>query len=85
MPSIVHDDDTTRELIEAEGVRYAFMEADITAPGIPQAVVATCVERLGSIDILINSAGIVPLAGCSSTTGRHGMPRSPSTSPPRSR
>ena len=63
VPSIVPEDDTTGRLIEAEGVRYAFMEADITARGIPQAVVAACVERLGSVDILINSAGIVPLAG----------------------
>jgi NAD(P)-dependent dehydrogenase (short-subunit alcohol dehydrogenase family) len=63
VPSIVPDDNTTGELIEAEGARYAFMEADITAPGSPQAVVAACVERLGSVDILINSAGIVPVAG----------------------
>jgi NAD(P)-dependent dehydrogenase (short-subunit alcohol dehydrogenase family) len=61
--SIVPDDGTTGELIEAEGVRYEFLEADITAAGTPKALVDACAERLGSVDILVNSAGIVPLAG----------------------
>jgi NAD(P)-dependent dehydrogenase (short-subunit alcohol dehydrogenase family) len=61
VPSLADDDGTTRSLVEAEGVRYEFMEADITAEGMPAQVVATCVERLGSVDILINSAGICPL------------------------
>ncbi len=62
VPSIVDDDGTTRELIEAEGVRYEFMQADITAKGTPRLVIDTCVERLGSVDILVNSAGVAPLA-----------------------
>ena len=62
VPSIIDDDGTTRQLVEAEGVRYEFMKADITEPGIPKGIVATCAERLGSVDILINSAGICPLA-----------------------
>lgn len=62
VPSLADDDGTTRSLVEAEGVRYEFIEADITAPGAPKVVVDTCVERLGSVDILINSAGICPLA-----------------------
>ena len=45
-----------------EGARYEFVQADITSPGTPKLVVDTCVERFGSIDILINSAGICPLA-----------------------
>ncbi len=61
-PSIVDDDGVTRELVEAEGVRYAFMEADLTAPGVPAAVVETCVQELGSLDILVNSAGVCPVA-----------------------
>ena len=63
VPSIIDDEGTTREIIEAEGVRYEFMQADITLPGTPKHVVDNCVERLGSVDILINSAGICPLAG----------------------
>jgi len=62
VPSIVDDDGTTRELIEAEGVRYEFMQADITAKSTPRLVIDTCAERLGSVDILVNSAGVAPLA-----------------------
>jgi NAD(P)-dependent dehydrogenase (short-subunit alcohol dehydrogenase family) len=61
VPSLADDDGTTRSLVEAEGVRYEFIETDITADGVPAQVIATCVERLGSVDILINSAGICPL------------------------
>jgi NAD(P)-dependent dehydrogenase (short-subunit alcohol dehydrogenase family) len=61
VPSLADDDGTTRSLVEATGARYEFMEADITADGMPAAVVAACVERLGSIDVLVNSAGICPL------------------------
>lgn len=61
VPSIMDDDGTTGPLIEACGVRYEFMKADITADGVPAQVVAECVARLGSIDILVNSAGICPL------------------------
>jgi NAD(P)-dependent dehydrogenase (short-subunit alcohol dehydrogenase family) len=60
--SIVDDGGDTRELIEAQGVRYELMEADITADGVPRAVVDKCVERLGSIDILVNAAGVSPVA-----------------------
>ncbi len=62
VPSIIDDDGGTREMVEAEGVRYEFLQADITDPGTPKRIVDACVERLGSIDILINSAGICPLA-----------------------
>ena len=61
VPNIVADDGTTGPLVEAEGVRYDFMQADITAGGSPARIVAECVDRLGSVDILINSAGICPL------------------------
>ena len=75
-----------RALIEAEGVRYEFTEADITQPGVPKSVVEACVERLGSIDILVNSAGICPLARRARLRPREvGRRPSPSTSPPRSR
>ena len=62
VPSIVDDEGTTREIVEAEGVRYVFLQADITAPATPRLVVDTCVDRLGSVDILVNSAGICPVA-----------------------
>lgn len=62
VPSIVDDGGETRELIEAEGVRCGFMVADITAPGAPGRIVDACAEELGSVDILVNSAGICLLA-----------------------
>jgi NAD(P)-dependent dehydrogenase (short-subunit alcohol dehydrogenase family) len=62
VPSIMDDDGATKEMIEAEGVRYGFLKTDITAPSAPKQIVDACVESLGSIDILINSAGICPLA-----------------------
>lgn len=62
VPSLADDDGTTRSLVEANGVRYEFLEADITRSGAPAAAVQECVDRLGSIDVLVNSAGICPLA-----------------------
>jgi len=62
VPSVVDDGGQTVELLEAEGIRAAFMESDITATGVPKLVVDTCVDTFGSIDILVNSAGISPLA-----------------------
>ncbi|MCE9620716.1 MAG: SDR family oxidoreductase [Actinomycetia bacterium] len=65
VPSIIDDaaePTSTRNLVEGEGVRYEFMKADITEAGTPRRIVDACVERLGSVDILINSAGICPMA-----------------------
>ncbi len=61
VPSLADDDGATRQLIEGEGRRYEFMVADITSGGACADVIGACVERLGSVDILINSAGICPL------------------------
>jgi len=63
VPSIMDDDGTTGPLVAERGGRYEFLKADITKPGVPAEVVAACVERLGSLDILVNSAGICPMAG----------------------
>jgi len=62
VPSILDDDGTTGPLVAAGGGRYEFLKVDITRPGAPAEVVAACVDRLGSLDILVNSAGICPLA-----------------------
>jgi NAD(P)-dependent dehydrogenase (short-subunit alcohol dehydrogenase family) len=58
VPSIMNDNDTTKDLIETEGVAYKFMEIDITTPGAPEKIIKACDATLGSIDILVNSAGI---------------------------
>jgi NAD(P)-dependent dehydrogenase (short-subunit alcohol dehydrogenase family) len=62
VPSIVDDDGSTKEMIEAEGVRYEFMKSDITAPGAPARIIDECIARFGALDVLVNSAGICPLA-----------------------
>jgi 2-deoxy-D-gluconate 3-dehydrogenase len=62
VPALAEDGGETRRLIEAEGRRMEFLEADITAPGVPRQVVQGCVDALGSVDILVNSAGISKLA-----------------------
>ena len=56
--SLAEDDGTTEALVTGSGRRYLFHEADITMPGSSDASVLRCVERLGGIDILVNSAGI---------------------------
>src|SRR5215831_5236917 len=60
---LAEDDETTGRLIKSAGRRMEFMPADITQPGVPAAIVHRCVETLGSIDILVNSAGIALLSG----------------------
>lgn len=62
VPSLADDDGTTASLVTRAGGGYAFMEADITVDGAPAAVIGACVERFGSLDILVNSAGICPMA-----------------------
>lgn len=62
VPSIIDDDGTTKAFVEEAGAKYGFVAADITQPGTPKHVVAGCVERFGSVDILINSAGVCPMA-----------------------
>lgn len=62
IPSIMEDDGTTKNLIENEGVEMKFLKIDITEKGAPKKVIDTCVEELGSVDILVNSAGICNLA-----------------------
>ncbi|MGL4789886.1 MAG: SDR family NAD(P)-dependent oxidoreductase, partial [Anaerotignaceae bacterium] len=62
MPSIMPDDPEFTSLVEAEGVRAVYMEADITKEGVPAEIVEKCVAELGSVDILVNCAGICPCA-----------------------
>nr|WP_321445971.1 SDR family oxidoreductase [uncultured Cohaesibacter sp.] len=59
VPSLMDDDGTTKSRVEACGVDYAFIEADISKEGECKRVVDACVKRWGSIDILINCAGIL--------------------------
>lgn len=62
VPSVLDDDGTTRELVEAEGRRMEFLDVDITEDGAPRRVIEDCVSGLGSVDVLVNSAGICRMA-----------------------
>ncbi|MCG8500149.1 MAG: SDR family oxidoreductase [Firmicutes bacterium] len=62
IPSIMEDDGTTKTLIENEGVKMAFMKVDITEEGAAKKIIDGCAEAFGSVDILVNSAGICKLA-----------------------
>jgi NAD(P)-dependent dehydrogenase (short-subunit alcohol dehydrogenase family) len=39
------------------GVGGEFLAADVTDPGAAERIVATCVERFGAVDVLVNNAG----------------------------
>ena len=56
--SILDDDGETKEWVESCGVQYKYVKADITADGECKRVVDDCVNTWGSIDILVNCAGI---------------------------
>ncbi|MGO3792144.1 MAG: SDR family oxidoreductase [Enterococcus gilvus] len=62
VPSLIDDDGTTQKIIEETGSSYVFMEVDLTEEGVPQAVVEHCVEVFGSVDVLVNCAGMFPSA-----------------------
>jgi NAD(P)-dependent dehydrogenase (short-subunit alcohol dehydrogenase family) len=62
VPGLFDDGGETAALVEAEGRRHEARLLDITAPGAPAEAVAACVESLGGVDILVNSAGISRIA-----------------------
>jgi 2-dehydro-3-deoxy-D-gluconate 5-dehydrogenase len=51
--------DETRELIEKEGKKVVFIQADLTKKADRQNVVKVTMENFGKIDILINNAGTI--------------------------
>ncbi len=58
IPTIREDDGTTRQLIEKEDVEVELVHSDITGPGAAVNIIKGCVDRFGSLDILVNSAGL---------------------------
>ncbi|MGJ9414446.1 SDR family oxidoreductase [Aeromicrobium sp. CF4.19] len=58
VPSIVADAGETEELVTGCGRRYVERHADLTVAGEPARVVAECVEQLGGVDVVVNSAGV---------------------------
>lgn len=58
VPSIIQDNEQIREQVQAEGVSYEFMHIDLCETGAAQQIVSQCQEKLGSVDVLVNSAGV---------------------------
>ena len=58
IPSLVAEDGLTRKLILNAGVQCEFLQVDITAESAPASIINACLQSFGSIDILVNSAGI---------------------------
>ncbi|MGM0432036.1 MAG: SDR family oxidoreductase [Spirochaetota bacterium] len=58
IPTLVEESGETARMLENEGVKAYFKTVDITKKGAPHQIVSECVEQLGSVDILVNSAGI---------------------------
>jgi NAD(P)-dependent dehydrogenase (short-subunit alcohol dehydrogenase family) len=58
IPSAVMDDGEAGQLIEKQGNAVELMEIDITKAGAPKKVIKTCIKKFGTLDILINNAGI---------------------------
>lgn len=56
--SMAEDNGDTQKFIEEAGVKFKYVEADITADDECKRVVDECVNTWGSIDILVNCAGI---------------------------
>lgn len=56
--TIMDDDGSFKSLVEKEGVKYSSIKADITKENACKEVAETCVKNHGSIDILVNCAGI---------------------------
>lgn len=46
--------------LEGRGSKIAWLETDITEEAAPDEIVSRCIEEFGSIDVLINNAGIYP-------------------------
>lgn len=49
----------TRKMVEAEGRKVEFFQADLTDKTQIDKVVSTCIEKFGKIDILVNNAGTI--------------------------
>lgn len=56
--SMAEDNGDTQKFVEECGVEFKYIEGDITADGECKRIVDECVNIWGSIDILVNCAGI---------------------------
>jgi NAD(P)-dependent dehydrogenase (short-subunit alcohol dehydrogenase family) len=62
VPSVLDDNGKTQALIEQLDVGYKLINIDLVADGSPKKIIDGCISQFGSVDILVNSAGISILA-----------------------
>jgi len=62
IPTVMDDGGETRTLIEAEGRKAEILNIDITENGAPKVIVDRCAAAFGTVDIVVNSAGICNIA-----------------------
>lgn len=62
VPGIFDDSGETERLVTGLGRRYEEVRVNLTEPGVPASVVQQCIDSLGAVDIVVNSAGISKLA-----------------------
>lgn len=61
VPSYITDGGETEALITQQGVKFKFMQVDLTEDGAPKRVIDQCLDAYGRLDILVNNAGICKL------------------------
>ncbi len=62
IPTVMGDDGETQKLIDETGSKMELLTVDITEAGAPKRIIEDCVKAFGSVDILVNSAGICKIA-----------------------
>ena len=58
IPSVIEEEGETKALLTEAGAGSAFMKTDLTLAGQPAEAVRQCLAAFGSLDILVNCAGI---------------------------
>lgn len=58
MPTIIDDEGKTQKMIQDIGQQAEVVHADLTEENVPEQIIEQCVDQFGSVDILVNSAGM---------------------------